>query len=107
MYPGAVLVWSDVGRGPWGAGFEGLRDEARRASAAAPSAMKVVAAALVTVGGRHAGRCCFRAWDGWGGMSLWWLWLWRLWCRRRRRGLWRTAGGPGQHGRASDAGSCE
>ena len=35
----------------WGAGFEGWRDEARRASAAACSAMKVVAAAFVTVAG--------------------------------------------------------
>ena len=31
--------------------------------------MKVVAAASVTVGGRRAGRCCHRAWDGWGRMS--------------------------------------
>ena len=41
----------------------------RHASAAARSAMKVVAVALVTVGGRRAGRCCLRAWDGWGRMS--------------------------------------
>ena len=41
----------------------------RRASAAARSAMKVVAVASVTVGGRRAGRCCRRAWDGWGWMS--------------------------------------
>ena len=53
----------------WGAGFERWRDEVRRASAAARSAMKVVAAASVTVGGRRAGRCCLRAWDGWGRMS--------------------------------------
>ena len=33
----------------------------RRASAAARSAMKVVAAASVTVGGRRVGRCCLRA----------------------------------------------
>ena len=53
----------------WGAGFERWRDEVRRASAAARSAMKVVAVASVTVGGRRAGRCCLRAWDGWGRMS--------------------------------------
>ena len=41
----------------------------RRAPAAARSAMKVVAAASVTVEGRHAGSCCLRAWDGWGRMS--------------------------------------
>ena len=41
----------------------------RRASAAARSAVKVMAAASVTVGGRRAGRCCLRAWDGWGRMS--------------------------------------
>ena len=41
----------------------------RRASPAARSAMKVVAVASVTVGGRRAGRCCLRAWDGWGRMS--------------------------------------
>ena len=41
----------------------------RRASAAARSDMKVVAVASVTVGGRRAGRCCLRAWDGWGRMS--------------------------------------
>ena len=41
----------------------------RRASDAARSAMKVVAVASVTVGGRRAGRCCLRAWDGWGRMS--------------------------------------
>ena len=40
-----------------GAGFERWRDEVRRASAAVRSAMKVVAAASVTVGGRRAG-CC-------------------------------------------------
>ena len=28
--------------------------------------MKVVVAALVTVGGRRAGHSCLRAWDGWG-----------------------------------------
>ena len=60
-----------VGSGPWawGAGFERWRDEVRRASAAARSAMKVVAVTSVTVGGRRAGRCCLRAWDGWGRMS--------------------------------------
>ena len=41
----------------------------RRASVAARSAIKVVAVASVTVGGRRAWRCCFRAWDGWGPMS--------------------------------------
>ena len=41
----------------------------RRASAAARSAMKVVAAASVTVGGRRAGRCCLWACDGLGRMS--------------------------------------
>ena len=41
----------------------------RRASAAARSAMKVVAVVSVTVGGRRVGRCCLRAWDGWGRMS--------------------------------------
>ena len=41
----------------------------RRASAAARSAIKVAAVASVTVGGRRAGRCCLRAWDGWGRMS--------------------------------------
>ena len=41
----------------------------RGASAAAHSAMKVVAAASVTVGGRCAGCCCLRAWDGWGQKS--------------------------------------
>ena len=41
----------------------------RRALAAARSAMKVVVAASVTVGGRHAWCCCLRAWDGWGRMS--------------------------------------
>ena len=38
----------------------------RSASAAARSAMKVVAAASVTVGERRAGCCFLRAWDGWG-----------------------------------------
>ena len=62
--------WHGQG-GPWawGAGFERWREEVRRASAAARSAMKVLAAASVTVGGRRAGRCCLRAWDGWGRMS--------------------------------------
>ena len=57
-----------VGAGPWawGAGFEVWRDEARRASAAARSALKVVAAASVTVGGSRAGRSCCRVWDGLG-----------------------------------------
>ena len=41
----------------------------RRASAAAHSAMKVVAAASVMEGGRRAWRCCLLAWDGWGRMS--------------------------------------
>ena len=41
----------------------------RRALTAARSAMKVVAAASVTVGGRRAGCCCLRAWVGWGRMS--------------------------------------
>ena len=60
-----------VGGGPWvwGAGFEGWRDEVRRASAAARSAMKVVAAASLTVGERRAGSCCCRVWDGWGRRS--------------------------------------
>ena len=53
----------------WGAGFESWRDEVRRALAAARSAMKVVAAASVTVGGRFAARCCLQAWDDWGRMS--------------------------------------
>ena len=59
-----------VGGGPWacGAGFGRGRDEVRRASAGACSAMKVVAAAAVTMGRRRAGRCCLRAWDGWGRM---------------------------------------
>ena len=57
-----------VGGGPWawGAGFEGWHHEVRRAGAAARSAMKVVPAASVTVGGRRAGHCCCRVWDGWG-----------------------------------------
>ena len=57
--------------GPWarGAGFGRWWDEARRAPAAARSAMKVAAVVSVTVGGRRAGRCCLRAWDGWGRMS--------------------------------------
>ena len=60
-----------VGSGPWawGAGFERWRDEVRRALAAARSAMKVAAVASVMMGGRRAGRCCLRAWDGWGRMS--------------------------------------
>ena len=60
-----------VGGGPLacGARFERWWDEVRRASAAARSAMKVVAAASVTVGGRRAGRCCLRALDGWGRRS--------------------------------------
>ena len=41
----------------------------RRDSAAARSAIKVVVTASVTVGGRRAGRCCLRAWDGWGRTS--------------------------------------
>ena len=41
----------------------------RRASAAVRSAMKVVAAASVTTGGRRAGCYCLQAWDGWGRMS--------------------------------------
>ena len=41
----------------------------RRASAAARSAMKVLALASMTVGGRRAGRCCLRALDGLGRMS--------------------------------------
>ena len=51
------------GGGLWvrGARFGRCRDEARRASAVARSAMKVVAAALVMAGGRHAGRCCCQA----------------------------------------------
>ena len=61
---------SPVGGGPWawGASFEMLRDEAHRASVAARSAMRVVAAAAVMVGGRRAGHCCRPAWDGWGRM---------------------------------------
>ena len=58
------LVWA--GLWAWGAGFERLRDEARRASAVARSPMKVVAAASVTVGGCRAWHSCRRAWDGWG-----------------------------------------
>ena len=41
----------------------------RRAPAAARSAMKVAAAASVTVGGRRARCCCLQAWYGWGRMS--------------------------------------
>ena len=68
MDAGVSRVRSGAVRGP---GVRALRwrDEVLRASAAARSAMKVVAAALVTVGGRRAGRCCLRAWDGWGRMS--------------------------------------
>ena len=57
-----------VGGGLWacGAGFERWRDEVRRALSVARSAMKVVAVASVTVGGRRARRCCLGAWDGWG-----------------------------------------
>ena len=69
MDPGAVLGPAGGGSWAWGAGFESWRDEVRRASAAARSAMKVMAAAPVTVGGRRAGRCCLRAWDGRGRMS--------------------------------------
>ena len=65
--PGVLLAWSGGGPWAWGAGFGRWRDEVRRASAS--SAVKVVAAASVTVGGRRAGRCCLRAWDGWGRMS--------------------------------------
>ena len=36
---------------------------------ALPPNASVVAVALVTVGGRRTGRCCLRAWDGWGRMS--------------------------------------
>ena len=49
--------------------FEKWQDEARRASAAACSAMKLVAAAPVTVGRCRVWRCCCRAWDGSGRMS--------------------------------------
>ena len=49
--------------------LRGWQDKVRRASAAARSAMKVVAAASPTLGGRRAGRCCLRAWDGWGRVS--------------------------------------
>ena len=67
----------------------------RRASAVTRSAMKVVAAASVTVGGRRAARCCLRAWDGGdeyhsgypqgAGLALlsWrrvWTWVW-AWLR--------------------------
>ena len=57
-----------MGRGPWawGAGFERWRDEVRSALTVVRSHMKVVAVASVTVGGRRAGRCCVRSWDGWG-----------------------------------------
>ena len=41
----------------------------RRASAAARSAMKVVAVASAMAGGRCSGRCCLQAWYGWGWMS--------------------------------------
>ena len=57
--PGAALVPSGAIRGPG----------VHRASAEARSAMKVVAAASVTVGGRRAGRCCCRVWDGWSRRS--------------------------------------
>ena len=67
--PDVDLLRSGAVRGPWGAGFERWQDEVRRVSAAARSAMKVVAAASVKVGGRRAGRCCLQAWDGWGRMS--------------------------------------
>ena len=48
----------------WGAGFDRSWDEVRRASAAARSAIKVVAAVLVTTQGRCARRCCRQVWDG-------------------------------------------
>ena len=63
---GVVLARSGAGLWAWGVGFERWRDEVRCAFAAARSAMKVVAVASVTAGGRRAGRCCPRAWDGWG-----------------------------------------
>ena len=53
----------------WDAGFEWWRVGVRRDLAAARSAMKVVVAASVTVGGRRAGRCCCRVWDGCGQRS--------------------------------------
>ena len=51
----------------------------RLASAAARSAMKLVTAPSVMVGGRRAGRCCLQAWDGWGRMS----WRTSSWGRAR------------------------
>ena len=67
--PGVVLAWSGAVRGPGVRALRGWQDEVRRASAAARSAIKVVAAASVTVGGRRAWCCCLRAWDSWGRMS--------------------------------------
>ena len=58
--PGAVLVWSGVVCGP---GVWALRGGGTRC------AMKLVAVESVTVGGRRAGRCCCRVWDGWGRRS--------------------------------------
>ena len=65
----ALLSSSQDGPLALGAGFEGLCNEARRAFAGARSPMKVVAVALVTMGGRRAGCCCCRVWDGWGRTS--------------------------------------
>ena len=70
-----------------GCGFWVVSDDVRRASALARSAIKVVAAASVMVGGRRAGRCCCRALDGRGwrskrhprgaGLALsLWCWAW-------------------------------
>ena len=61
--PGIVLAWLETVSGPavWALRGGGT---VLRALAAARSAMKVVAVASVTGGGRRAGRCCLRAWDG-------------------------------------------
>ena len=79
----------------WGAGFERWRDEVHRASAAARSALKVVAVASVTVGGAvlgaaasgpgTAGAECHRGRPRGAGLALpsWrrvWIWVW-AWLR--------------------------
>ena len=64
--PGVVLAWSGAVRVP---GVRALKGGGGGASRFGRGALKVVAVASVTVGGRRAGRRCLRAWDGWGRMS--------------------------------------
>ena len=75
-----------AGSWAWGAGLKGWRDEAGRAPAAVRSAMKVVAAVSVTIGGRRAGLPLSPwRWD------LAWAWVWLQVEVVVRRRVWMAA----------------